>query len=177
MRKRKSNLKKSFSKKKNKKFWNEPIYQWMNRHSCLASLLSLLVYLFLGGLVGFIFIKFHILPKQFQELSLSFPLFLNFFVPLVLLYVLLIEKNSESLWDMVKFRILMLFQLNLICLVSHSIVGIPSKRRGHGAPPLWLLKDKPIWFPIATYLFFIALYGVLYLIIKFWQKKRFENTK
>lgn len=177
MRKRKSNLKKSFSKKKNKKFWNKPIYQWMNRHSCLASLLSLLVYLFLGGLVGFILIKFDILPKQFQELSLSFPLYFNFIVPLVLLYVLLTEKLSESFWSMVKFRILMLFQLNLFGLILHSIVGLPSKRRGHGAPPLWQLRDKPIWFPIATYLFFIALYGVLYLIIKFWQKKKFENNK
>lgn len=153
-------------KKRNstKQFWNRRLYDWRVRHEGLFILFSWLLLIFSGVII--LNSLYVLVPPDFYDINLLFPIALNVLVFIMSLFVSLFSDQLESFRALFGDLSHMLMYLNGICLPVHFFFGL-HKKGGRGVPPLLTMMDKPIWFAILLYVIFFCISSLVY----YWAKK------
>lgn len=161
--KRKSNTKKSLSRK-------ESFQLWLDSHKIIGFFLILGLILGIGLSLNLIFESLPI-PSPYRDINYSFPLYINLFCLVYQLFDYWFLDLSGARMTIKRFVDLFIY-LNSIGLVAHLFIGVGGKNSKGILPSLLSLDHRYIWFPIATYLIFFSLAFIITLVMKYIEKKR-----
>ena len=161
--KRKSNTKKSLSRK-------ESFQLWLDSHKIIGFFLILGLILGIGLSLNLIFESLPI-PSPYRDINYSFPLYINLFCLVYQLFDYWFLDLSGARMTIKRFVDLFIY-LNSIGLVVHLFIGVGGKNSKGILPSLLSLDHRYIWFPIATYLIFFSLAFIITLVMKYIEKKR-----
>ena len=161
--KRKSNTKKSLTRK-------ESFQLWLDSHKIIGFFLILGLILGIGVGINLIFNSLPI-PSPYRDINYSFPLYLNLFCLVYRLFDYWFLDLSGARMTIKRYADLFIY-LNSIGLVVHLFIGVGGKNSKGILPSLLSLDHRYIWFPIATYLVFFSVATLTILFMKFIEKKR-----
>ena len=164
--KRKSNTKKSLSRK-------ESFQLWLDSHKIIGFFLILDLILGIGIGINLI-LKSLPIPSPYRDINYSFPLYINLFCLVYRLFDYWFLDLSGARMTIKRFVDLFIY-LNSIGLVAHLFIGVGGKNSKGILPSLLSLDHRYIWFPIATYLIFFSLAFIITLVMKYIVKKRSQS--
>ena len=139
-------------KRKKKLSRVEKFNLWLESHKLLAFLVDFTVYLVLVGIVSIVFSQVILLPNPYNQINYMFPLYLNIFFIFGRMYAYYLREVCSTKKNFKDY--LEPFLYNCFIFIIHLTMGIKT-RTHHVLPSLLSLDHRYIWFPIATYLFFL----------------------
>lgn len=139
-------------KRKKKLSRVEKFNLWLDSHKLLAFLVDFTVYLVLVGIVSIVFSQVILLPNPYNQINYMFPLYLNIFFIFGRMYAYYLREVCSTKKNFKDY--LEPFLYNCFIFIIHLTMGIKT-RTHHVLPSLLSLDHRYIWFPIATYLFFL----------------------